>query len=278
MIDANGVTLHYVEGGAEHAATGPTLVLLHGWPQHFGIWRDVAETLVADHHVIALDLRGQGWSSVPNSRSAYDKRVLAGDIEEFIRLRGLDRPVLVGHDWGAWVSLIVGSRSADLVRGVVAVAIIAPWKSIPLRSLWKFTYQVVAGGPWGRFMHLHFGQVFLKTVYRLGAGHGAELRETETYLERYRDPMRARAGAWMYRQFLISELPRLLKRNYVAPIRELPVLMLPGESDGVLPPSAALAAASANIEVEKVVGAGHWVPEQKPQVVVEKIRYFLTRL
>lgn len=77
---------------------------------------------------------------------------------------------------------------------------------------------------------------------------------------------------------MISELPRLLKRNYVAPIRELPVLMLPGESDGVLPPSAARAAASANIEVEKVVGAGHWVPEQKPQVVVEKIRYFLTRL
>ncbi|KQY58288.1 hypothetical protein ASD11_01070 [Aeromicrobium sp. Root495] len=274
--DVNGVTLHYVEGGTPRP-DAPSLVLVHGWPQHFLIWRDVLADLVVDHHVIALDLRGHGWSSVPApGGDAYDKRTLAADVEALVEHLGLDRPVLVGHDWGAFVSLLVASRRPQLVRGVVAVAIIAPWAAIPVKALHRFGYQLVAAGPWGRFAHQGLDQRFLRTVYKLGAGRGPRLADTEVYLERYRDRDRARAGVAMYRRFLTAEVPASLRKKYVGAAKDVPIVMVPGIGDGVLTPDLVEGAAVLpNVTMEVVDGAGHWVPEQQHAVLVEKIRRFL---
>lgn len=268
------VRLHYVEGGREHG--GRPLVLVHGWPQHFGMWREIAEALVADHHVIAVDLRGHGWSDAPAGTESYDKRVLAGDLEGFVRALGLDRPVLVGHDWGGWTSLLVASRARVDLAGVVAIAIVAPWTPLPPTDLWRFAYQAVAGGPLGRFAHRHFGQRFLRTVFALGAGKAPKLTDTETYLERFRDPARAAAGTAMYRSFLLHEMPIAGTPKYAEPVTELPILLLPGRHDAILTPRLVTRAArTPNIEVEVIEDAGHWVPEQRPHVVVEKVRWFL---
>lgn len=274
--DVNGVTLHYVEGGTP-SPDRPSLVFVHGWPQHFAIWADVLEALVDDHHVVAVDLRGHGWSSVPAPRGdAYDKRTLAADVVALVEHLRLERPVLVGHDWGAFVSLLVASTRPELVRGVVAVAIIAPWSAIPVKALPKFLYQVVAAGPWGRFAHQGLDQRFLRTVYALGAGRGPRLPDVETYLERYRDRHRARAGVAMYRRFLTAEVPASLRHRYAKAAKDVPILLVPGIGDGVLTPDLVEPATSLpNVTMEVIDGAGHWVPEQQPGVLVEKIRTFL---
>lgn len=273
-ITVNGVNLHYVEGGERSGR--PSVILVHGWPQHFGIWRDVAEALAADHHVIAVDLRGHGWSSIPRGRDAYDKRVLADDLEHLIVALGLNEPVLVGHDWGGWVALLVAGRHRVKVRGVVTAAIVAPWAGIPLRSLWRFAYQLVAAGPWGSFAHRWFDQKFLRTIFAVGAG-GRELESVDGYLERYRDRKRARAGSWMYRQFLLGEFGDMLNHSYARPVTDVPVLMVAGSDDPVLTPKLVRRAqrAAKNVEVETIDGVGHWIPEQKPHVLVEKLRHFL---
>jgi pimeloyl-ACP methyl ester carboxylesterase len=54
------VRLHYVTAGR-----GPAVVLLHGWPQTWYMWRDVIPGLAGRHRVIAPDLRGLGDSSRP---------------------------------------------------------------------------------------------------------------------------------------------------------------------------------------------------------------------
>ena len=41
---------------------GPTIVLVHGWAMHSGIWKDFAEKLAQHHRVICLDLPGHGQS------------------------------------------------------------------------------------------------------------------------------------------------------------------------------------------------------------------------
>ncbi|MEH3033068.1 MAG: alpha/beta fold hydrolase [Aeromicrobium erythreum] len=273
-VEVNGLRLHYVEAGREHG--GPPLLLVHGWPQHFWIWRHVARDLAQDHHVVAVDLRGHGWSEVaPPGGDAYDKRTLASDLEELVRALDLDRPVLVGHDWGSLVSLVVASRSPELVRGVVAVAMVAPWARLPLGALPKFFYQVVAAGPWGRLAHQGLDQRFLRTVYTLGAGRGPRLDDTEVYLERYRDRGRAEAGVAMYRRFLLREAPAIMRGQYLDAPREVPVLFVPGESDDLLNPRLVAGGATRpNTAMEAVASAGHWVPEQQPAVLVEKVRRF----
>ena len=56
----NGVTLNYATGG-----TGPALVLLHGYPQTWYMWRKVMPALAGHYTVIAPDLRGSGGSDAP---------------------------------------------------------------------------------------------------------------------------------------------------------------------------------------------------------------------
>src|SRR3954452_11781105 len=57
MVEVDGVRLHVAEAGS-----GPTLLLLHGWPQHWWCWRKLIPDLARTHRVIAPDLRGWGWS------------------------------------------------------------------------------------------------------------------------------------------------------------------------------------------------------------------------
>ena len=56
----NGVTLNYATGG-----TGPAVVLVHGYPQSWYMWRKVMPALAEQYTVIAPDLRGSGGSDAP---------------------------------------------------------------------------------------------------------------------------------------------------------------------------------------------------------------------
>lgn len=63
-VDADGVRLHAVDGGRP---SGPTVVLLAGFPQTWWAWRKVMPRLTQRFHVIAIDLPGQGHSERPSA-------------------------------------------------------------------------------------------------------------------------------------------------------------------------------------------------------------------
>ncbi len=279
-VDVDGITLHVAQCGSEHRGNGPSLLLIHGWPQHWFCWRHVMVELAKTHHVIAVDLRGSGWSDAPAGSAAYDKRVMADEIARLVSVLELDRPVLIGHDWGAWISLLVASRHEGLVRGVVATAIVAPWTAIPWYDLWRFGYQLFAGGPWGAWLHARGGQVLLKAIFKLGASKRFtwDRADREEYLSRYREPARAGAGQAMYRQFLAVEIGQSLRRRYAEKVRETPLLFLPGSADAVLTPRLVSQAAGAeNVTVKVIRGSGHWMPEEQPDALMAQVRTFLAQ-
>jgi pimeloyl-ACP methyl ester carboxylesterase len=95
---ANGITINYVRGGS-----GPTLVLLHGYPQTWYMWRKIMPALGEHHTVIAPDLRGSGGSDAPER--GYDKATLAEDVHQLLAGLGLaDQVNVVGHDIGMTVA------------------------------------------------------------------------------------------------------------------------------------------------------------------------------
>ena len=92
--DVGGVRLHYVTAGQ-----GPAVVLLHGWPQTWYMWRNVIPGLATRCRVIAPDLRGLGDSSRP--RDGYDKKTLAQDVWRLVHdVLQEQRLFVAGHDWG----------------------------------------------------------------------------------------------------------------------------------------------------------------------------------
>ena len=72
-VDVRGAKLHVAEMGS-----GSPVLLVHGWPQSWWAWKSVMPLLAADFRVMALDLRGFGWSEA--TPRGYRKDELADDV------------------------------------------------------------------------------------------------------------------------------------------------------------------------------------------------------
>ena len=114
-VPANGITLNYVRGG-----TGPTLVLLHGYPQTWYMWRKVLPAMAEHFTVIAPDLRGAGGSDAPTG--GYTKSSLAEDIYDLLAGLGLaDQVSVVGHDIGTMVAYAYAAAHRDSTSRLVLI-------------------------------------------------------------------------------------------------------------------------------------------------------------
>ena len=111
----NGINLHYRDWGG----TGRPVVLLHGLASSCHIWDLVAPQLAEDFSVIAVDQRGHGLSDKPEA--GYDFATVGRDLLGVIGARGLERPVIVGHSWGADVALEFAVAYPDIPAGICFV-------------------------------------------------------------------------------------------------------------------------------------------------------------
>lgn len=118
-IDVDGVALHAVIGGS-----GPTLVLLHGFPQNWYEWRAIMPRLSERHTVVAIDLRGVGHSDAPPD--GYDAATLARDVFGFVKRRELGRVHIVGHDIGGWVAYAYARLHPADTRSVTVIETLVP--------------------------------------------------------------------------------------------------------------------------------------------------------
>ena len=103
-FEVNGTSIFARFGGN---AQGPTLLLLHGFPQSHVMWHRVVQVLQARFFLVLLDLRGYGDSSkVPGlpDHSNYSKRNMAQDALAVMDALGRDRFFLCGHDRGGRVA------------------------------------------------------------------------------------------------------------------------------------------------------------------------------
>ena len=101
---------HVTESGPEN---GRPVVALHGWPQHHWVYRDLLADPPEGLRIIAPDLPGYGWSGPAPHK--WTKEDVASDALALIDALGLDRVLLVGHDWGGFVGYL-GLRSPRAVR------------------------------------------------------------------------------------------------------------------------------------------------------------------
>ena len=100
----------------EWAASGPTVLCLHGLTSTGAVWQMLAEH-TGDARVIAPDLRGRGQS--PNGPGGL--RGHARDVHRLADELGLDDIVLVGHSMGAFLAPLVARDLGERIARVVLV-------------------------------------------------------------------------------------------------------------------------------------------------------------
>ncbi|MEU0154908.1 alpha/beta fold hydrolase [Micromonospora fulviviridis] len=128
------VTINHVRGGS-----GPALVLLHGYPQCWRMWRHLLPVLAESFEVVAPDLRGFGDSDAP--ADGYDKKTVAADLHGLLTGLGLVEDIrLVGHDLGTMVAYAYAAAHPDRVSRLALTE--AP---IPDESLYAIPALTAAG-------------------------------------------------------------------------------------------------------------------------------------
>jgi len=266
-VDAGRLRMHVAEAGA-----GEPLLMLHGWPQHWYLWRDVIPLLAPHARVICPDLRGFGWTAV--ARGGYDRETMARDVLALMDALGLERVRLAGHDWGGWIGFLLCLRHPGRIERFVACNILPPWPSRSLRAwldVWRLGYMAALSLPW-------LGGRIGVRLARLGLESTGALSEAE--LDAFVDRLggeRARASELLYRTFLLREVGPVTAGRYIGMELRVPTLMLFGDRDVLQPVRAAeeAAARSAAIELQLVGGASHFVVDERPELVAETaLRFF----
>jgi pimeloyl-ACP methyl ester carboxylesterase len=102
----------------DHPGEAPAVVALHGLASN-ARWWDLVAPLLQPRRVVAVDQRGHGHSSRPES--GYDFDALVGDVREVARALELGPCVAMGHSWGASVALAWAAADPEGVRAVVCV-------------------------------------------------------------------------------------------------------------------------------------------------------------
>jgi pimeloyl-ACP methyl ester carboxylesterase len=274
----DGVTIHVADAGP---ANGAAVMLVHGFPQNWWEWHELISPLAADgYRVLCPDLRGAGWSSAP--RSDYRKNDMADDLAAVLDRLGVATVTLAGHDWGGPVAFTMMLRHPAKVTGFFGMNTVAPWVSRDLtllRNLWRFWYQIpillpvigprVIGDPKARFYR------FLASW--VGGGYLVEEDDVRFYIDCMRQPGHAVAGSRWYRTFMSKELWRWLRGEYDGARVNVPVRWLSGTKDPVLTPDLLNGYGDriSDFKVELIDGVGHWIVEQRPELVLDRLRVFL---
>ncbi|HEX6781785.1 MAG TPA: alpha/beta hydrolase [Solirubrobacterales bacterium] len=273
-VEARGIQFHYAEAGS-----GEDVVLcLHGWPQHWYEWRNLMPALADRHRVIALDLRGFGWTDAPGD--GYEKENLADDVLAVLDELGIERVKLVGHDWGGWIGFLLCLREPQRFERFFALNIVPPWVSTRaiVGHLWRFWYQQLVLTPVVGY-RLHRGGQFIRKVL-VGGSTVKEVWSEEdlaAFADNLAEPDRARAGVQLYRVFNLRETGPIARGRYARAQLTVPTLMLFGEDDFVLRPSmlAGYERHAEDMQIEFVPDCGHFIVEERSDLVIERAKGFL---
>jgi pimeloyl-ACP methyl ester carboxylesterase len=274
-VRARGLDFHLAEAGE-----GDDVVLcLHGWPQHWYQWRHLMPALADRHRVLAMDLRGFGWSDAP--REGYEKENMADDVLAVLDELGLARVKLVAHDWGGWIGFLLGMRAADRLSRYLALNILHPWLTPRAMAphLWRFWYQWVILTP-GLGYRLHRGGRFIPKVL-VGGSSNKDAWDEETihaFSDTFTAPERARAAVQMYRVFNLKETWPIFRGRYFDQRLTVPTRLVFGADDFALRPQllAGYERHADDMQVELVPGCGHFIADERPQLVAERARDFLS--
>ncbi|HEY0390507.1 MAG TPA: alpha/beta hydrolase [Solirubrobacterales bacterium] len=271
-VDVNGTRLHVAEAGE-----GPAVLMLHGWPQHWWIWRKVIPALSEERRLICPDLRGFGWSDAPEG--SYEIQGLADDIIALLDELGLEQVDLVGHDWGGYAGFLLCLKAPERFRHYLALGIVHPWFEPPNpspRALQRTAYQFVLASPGLGAGVLRFLPGFVRLALKRGAHPDMRWSEEELdcFAKSFQSADHASASSHVYRSFLTKELPRLRKGHYRSQRLSVPTRILAGEADPVIREDilAGYEPYADDMSVEIVERCGHFVAEERPDVVIERAR------
>lgn len=277
FAQVNGIQLHYVMAG-----DGPTVMLLHGFPETHRSWDLQLPTLVrAGFRVIAPDLRGYGSSDRP--RAGYDIQTLAADVEALIRTTSPTPLALVGHDWGGAVAWHLATHHPSLLRRLVILNCPHPVRMAEslssdvrqlARSWYMLFFQLPVLPEW--WLTKHEGANLVR-LFRASfqSPHEPPAEILDASRRALLEPGAARAAIAYYRHAARGWFHplRLRTLRHAYPPIQVPVSILWGQQDSALGESLLDGSGrfAPDLEIVRIPHAGHFVHQEEPDTVNQRL-------
>jgi pimeloyl-ACP methyl ester carboxylesterase len=259
-VDAGGLRTHVALAGP---ADAPPVLLVHGWPQNWWTWRHVIPTLAERFRVIAPDLRGHGWSEAP--ASGYEKEQLASDMLAVLDALALERATWIGHDWGGWTGFLAALRAPQRIERMLALGILHPWvRRDPRRLAVLLSYQGPISLP---VVGPRVAGPMVRAILQAGRGPD-RLEPWDAAL--FAEHIPPAVTVALYRTLLAREMVPLARGRYANAVLEVPTTLILGRADAVTKGTpAGPVTGQPQLHVEVLDGVAHWVPEQRPQAIID---------
>ena len=270
--DLSELRMHYVTAGE-----GPSVVLLHGFPQTWYEWRLIMPALAERYTVIAPDLRGLGDSSRPED--SYQKRRVAEDVWELVNgVLGHARFMLVGHDWGGPVAYALAAAHRDAVAKLAILDVMIPGDGSDLFSSsqgrWHHGFHRTPELPEALITgreRIYIGWFLRNFTAEQGAIPEDAIDE---FARTYAQPGAMQAGLAYYRA-----IPQDIADNEASIAQgklKMPVLAL-GGGEGFGRRELTLESmqrVAEDVRGGVIEGAGHFLPEEKPDEIAQALLSF----
>ena len=273
-VDVNGVAINYVRGGE-----GPTLVLLHGYPQTWFAWRAVMPKLAERYTVVAPDMRGAGDSDAP--ADGYDKKTLAGDLHGLLTTLGLAESVrILAHDIGSMVGYTYAAQHTDIVEQLVFCEAVVPDEGIYRMPVltpeapghWNFGLFQVPDFPEGLVKGRELAWVRGYILPQAQRPEAIDPQSLEEYARCLSDDAHLSASFGPFRalQHDMADMAEYAKRRIPMPVLAVGASDSLGDSVG-----AQLTHYAENVRVLVIDDAGHYLFDEQPEEMTEHVLAFL---
>ena len=273
MVDVGEVTLHVACQGQ-----GPTIILLHGFPEFWYGWNPILNDLAQRFRVIIPDQRGYNLSDKPEQVNAYRMSRLATDMEALIKVVSPEGvAAVVGHDWGGAIAWTLAHQSSHLVERLVVLN--APHPNVFARELQNNPTQRAASA-YITFLLGERAHDFLQANdYRNLARSFEDFlspQELAHYRRAWSQPGALQAMLNWYRANVDEDL-NIINDQVISV--DIPTHVLWGQRDSALLEGnlIGLEDYAPELSIERLHDAGHWIVHDAPEKVTKDIIDFVLR-
>jgi pimeloyl-ACP methyl ester carboxylesterase len=270
------ITLHGHRVSYRRAGWGPVILLLHGVAGSSETWAPVIDSLAEKYTVVAPDLIGHGESAKP--RGDYSLGGYASGLRDLLQAIGHDRATVVGHSLGGGIAMQMAYQFPDRCERLVLVSSGGLGREVNflLRaatlpgSEWVIpvlaSEQVLGAGEWlGRL------------VGRTGLRAGSDMEELWRGLASLHDAGARQAFVYTLRSIVEPGGQRVSARDRLYLAKEMPTLIMWGESDRIIPERHGVEAHEEMPDSQFVSfpGAGHFPHRDDPVRFVRELDRFI---
>jgi pimeloyl-ACP methyl ester carboxylesterase len=268
-IQTDGATIHVRVGGA-----GPALLAIHGFGDTGDMWAPLAQALMAQHTIIAPDLRGMGLSSHPPG--GYDKKTQAADLARVLDALNVREVDLVTHDIGNMVGYAFAAQYPDRVKHYVAMDAplpgIGPWdEQLRNPKVWHFNFR----GPDVERLVQGRERIYLDRFWNELSAHPESIDETtrDHYARLYARPRNMHCA---FEQFAAFGQDATDNKAFAARGKlAMPVLAIGAEKSFGTAQADVLRFVASDVTGQVIADSGHWLMEEQPAATVAALEAFL---